>query len=417
MESSNLAETCDKPPSDLRSSESRPQISDGKRLRDVWVQGDGNGDADPTVYERFRYAREGHPTWKIYCGKSPQKISGILVEPPRFCYLDDLACDKILHSPRYTIGERGRYWKFDFNSKGAVRIGRLNRGRPAFQSDGQTYACADNERPGTKRSVYQFTGGSAEDLAVIIDATRAGILHEGLQMTFQNETESASTPLSRKRKPDLLDKNEHQEELFVAAQSNPTVEQYLGLGNSILRHKRTANNAEAGARREVNRVPRNLVANLLGGSPDHAASRAVEAIPNTTDSVTLRHHLDVYREGAKALYALQSRWQSVMGTVDSLEQNVRDAYTALYKVRSDGRQLVRDVENIKQAMRVEIGGERMELFLGEIDAEYEAGVQREGSGAVQPSKRDDDDECARLYLGINGTLEGLDEDLDQSRRQ
>lgn len=110
----------------------RPVISDGKVMRQIWRPEDGSGDPDTTTFEKSRYTDTGHPTWKIYCGDAPERVNGIFVEPPKFCYLDDRAAFKILHWEGFSKAERGRFWKHDFGSKGDLRPNRKTRGRPAF---------------------------------------------------------------------------------------------------------------------------------------------------------------------------------------------------------------------------------------------------------------------------------------------
>lgn len=151
----------------------RLQISDGKRARDIWLEGDGNGDPDPTVFEKHRYAHDGHPTWKIYCGDAPALRNGVLVEPPRFCYLDDAAAWRVLRWHKYSKPYKGRCWRFDFGSKGEVRPHRLNRGRPAYESGGGV--AVDGQRAG--RKAYVFSGAAVrEDLETLAQVKRVGLL-------------------------------------------------------------------------------------------------------------------------------------------------------------------------------------------------------------------------------------------------
>jgi hypothetical protein len=115
----------------------RPAISDGKTNRAIWRPEDGHGDPSVLLFERSRYTVGGHPTWKLYCGDAPEKIDGVLIEPPRNCYLDDRAAYKILHWDGFTKANRGRLWRNDFTTNGALRPGRKNRGRPAFFQSGE----------------------------------------------------------------------------------------------------------------------------------------------------------------------------------------------------------------------------------------------------------------------------------------
>ncbi|TLD20941.1 cell division protein [Venturia nashicola] len=118
--------------SDTEQDPPRPTVSDGKIDREIWRPEDGNGDDSLKTYESTQYGDKGHPTWKLYCGDAPEKIEGVLVEPPKNCYLDDRAAYKILNWDGYTKAERGRFWRNDFSNKGEIRPHRKHRGRPAF---------------------------------------------------------------------------------------------------------------------------------------------------------------------------------------------------------------------------------------------------------------------------------------------
>lgn len=131
---------------------SRPAISDGKVLRQIWRLEDGSGDADAALFERTRFAPAGHPTWKLYCGDAPEKVNGVLTTPPKSCYLDDRAAYKLLNWDGFTKAERGRYWRHDFGTKGDLRPHRKQRGRPAFIQGGET---AYLDGPSKK---YRFSG-------------------------------------------------------------------------------------------------------------------------------------------------------------------------------------------------------------------------------------------------------------------
>ncbi|KAF2431679.1 hypothetical protein EJ08DRAFT_172709 [Tothia fuscella] len=140
----------------------RPKISDGKSMREIWRPSDGNGDPDPSLFERTRYKETGHPTWKIYCGDAPERVNGLLEEPPKFCYLDDRSAYKILHWDGFTKAEKGRYWKHDFGTKGELRPNRKCSGRPAFLVGGEV---AYVDGPAKK---YRFQGAmDPRDIAVV----------------------------------------------------------------------------------------------------------------------------------------------------------------------------------------------------------------------------------------------------------
>ena len=198
-------------------SSDRPKISNGKRAREVWIQADGHGDPNLKVYEQSRYKPEGHPTWKIYCGDGPQTINGILVEPPRYCYLDDKACHQIMNSPGYSPIERGRYWKSDFGCKGAVRPSRPNRGRTGFEADNVTYAFTKNPKGG---AIYVFRGGPSDDVKTIGDATEAGLLSEKPIIQFIADTTTGPPPPKRKRSSDKKLKLQADTTYEEAASSN-----------------------------------------------------------------------------------------------------------------------------------------------------------------------------------------------------
>lgn len=148
--------------SDTEQETPRPSVSDGKIDREIWRPEDGNGDDNLKTYESTQYGDKGHPTWKLYCGDAPEKIEGVLVEPPKNCYLDDRAAYKILNWDGYTKAERGRFWRNDFSNKGDIRPHRKHRGRPAFLLGGEIAHLQGGAR------VYRFTGAiHPNDIAVI----------------------------------------------------------------------------------------------------------------------------------------------------------------------------------------------------------------------------------------------------------
>lgn len=111
----------------------RPCLWDGRVMRDVWLPGDDNGDADPRTLERTMSLKTGHPTWKIYMLDVGEIVKGV-AEPPRFVYLDDTSLYQIFHQQVYQPHDLGRYWPYDFSGKGTVHYTRPCRGRPAYSS-------------------------------------------------------------------------------------------------------------------------------------------------------------------------------------------------------------------------------------------------------------------------------------------
>jgi hypothetical protein len=140
----------------------RAVVSDGKTEREIWRPEDGNGDPNIKTYEETQYDAKGHPTWKLYCGDAPENIEGVLIEPPKNCYLDDRAAYKILNWDGYTKAERGRFWRNDFSNKGDIRPHRKHRGRPAFLLGGEIAALQGGAR------VYRFSGAiHPNDIATV----------------------------------------------------------------------------------------------------------------------------------------------------------------------------------------------------------------------------------------------------------
>lgn len=101
----------------------------------------------------------------------------MLIEPPRFCYLDDASAWRIHRWDKYSKPYKGRCWRFDFGSKGEIRPHRLNRGRPAYElaGGGPSAGFASEEQKGRKR--YVFSGAAArEDLETVAEMKRVGLL-------------------------------------------------------------------------------------------------------------------------------------------------------------------------------------------------------------------------------------------------
>ncbi|KAF2866986.1 hypothetical protein BDV95DRAFT_598504 [Massariosphaeria phaeospora] len=137
---------------------SRPTlISDGRRMRQVWKLGDGDGDPSTHLVERSLNTLAGHPTWKVFDGPVSLPVErGSEDEPPHFVYLDDRACHAVHYSDAYTHEELKTFWPFDFNHQGHIRGGRRNRGRPAYLDDSYT-AFAQGRLRG-KDKWYEFSG-------------------------------------------------------------------------------------------------------------------------------------------------------------------------------------------------------------------------------------------------------------------
>lgn len=147
---------------DSDQSTKRPVVSDGKTDREIWRPEDGNGDANFKTYEETQHNAKGHPSWKLYCGDAPENIEGVLIEPPKNCYLDDRAAYKLLNWDGYTKAERGRFWRNDFSNKGDIRPHRKHRGRPAFMLGGDIAHLEGRAR------VYRLTGAEhPNDIAII----------------------------------------------------------------------------------------------------------------------------------------------------------------------------------------------------------------------------------------------------------
>jgi len=173
MEALNIGSTPPPPPNALT-------ISDGKTLRAIWQDGDGNGDPSIEAFEASRHSHAGHPTWKVYCGDAPKLSNGVVVEPPRFAYLDDAAAARVLAWPAYTRPHRARCWRFDFASKGELRPRRANRGRPALAADG---AALRLDAAGVAGAAYVFAGGPRADLETLAAMRASGLLeHRGVAL-------------------------------------------------------------------------------------------------------------------------------------------------------------------------------------------------------------------------------------------
>ncbi|KAF2036822.1 hypothetical protein EK21DRAFT_96025 [Setomelanomma holmii] len=114
--------------------QSRTTISDGKRPRVLWADGDGDGESSDHIIERSQGSNE----------------------PPHDVYLDDHACYLIWSSHKYTKQELRGFWPFDFDSSGKIKAGRLNRGRPAFTNASHSDFAKAPLRG--KNKMYEFCG-------------------------------------------------------------------------------------------------------------------------------------------------------------------------------------------------------------------------------------------------------------------
>lgn len=132
-------------------------ISDGKCMRMVWKPGDDDGDSSQHLVERSMTTVRGHPTWKIFTSDlSLPIIRGSTTEPPYYVYLDDMACHTIWSARVYTDDELSVFWPFDFDYSGHIKMGRKNRGRPAYLDETKTtYAKAPVRG---RKKWLEFTG-------------------------------------------------------------------------------------------------------------------------------------------------------------------------------------------------------------------------------------------------------------------
>ncbi|KAI4620200.1 hypothetical protein J4E80_004726 [Alternaria sp. BMP 0032] len=135
-------------------------VSDGKRMRILWHDGDGNGDSNKAFVMRSKTTVRGHPTWKMYMGKVPRPIIYGRKEPPRYVYLDDKACYAVYNSQTYTAKELSTFWPYDFDNLGNIKASRPNRGRPAYLENSTTVFARGPLRR-SKLAEYEFCGRPA----------------------------------------------------------------------------------------------------------------------------------------------------------------------------------------------------------------------------------------------------------------
>jgi hypothetical protein len=102
-------------------------MSDGKRMRVLWV--DGHGDDDPNSYlvERTIGTMKGHPTWRVFCSDISEPLVRGKDEPPHHVYLDDRACYAVWSSQLFKKQELKTFWPFNFDHMGRIKMGRAKR--------------------------------------------------------------------------------------------------------------------------------------------------------------------------------------------------------------------------------------------------------------------------------------------------
>ncbi|KAI4686024.1 uncharacterized protein J4E88_003861 [Alternaria novae-zelandiae] len=135
-------------------------VSDGKRMRILWRDGDGNGDSNKAFVMRSKTTVRGHPTWKMYMAKVPRPVIYGRQEPPRYVYLDDKACYAVYNSQTYTAKELSTFWPYDFDNLGNIKASRPNRGRPAYLENSTTVFARGPLRR-SKLTEYEFCGRPA----------------------------------------------------------------------------------------------------------------------------------------------------------------------------------------------------------------------------------------------------------------
>jgi hypothetical protein len=84
-------------------------VSDGKRMRILWLEGGGDGDPNKSSIALWIMSIRGHPTWKLYAGNVPNPIFHRKDEPPQNVYLDDQACYAIYNSRAYSKKDLGTF--------------------------------------------------------------------------------------------------------------------------------------------------------------------------------------------------------------------------------------------------------------------------------------------------------------------
>ena len=132
-------------------------VSDGKRMRILWGDDDGNGDSNKVFVTRSKTTVRGLPTWKMYMGKVPRPIIYGRRGPLRYVYLDDKACYAVYSSQTYTAKELSTFWPYDFDNLGNIKANRPNRGRPAYLENSTTVFARGSLRR-DKTAEYEFCG-------------------------------------------------------------------------------------------------------------------------------------------------------------------------------------------------------------------------------------------------------------------
>ncbi|CAN9084347.1 unnamed protein product [Alternaria alternata] len=132
-------------------------ISDGKRMRVLWMNGHGDGDSTKSFIDRSKTTVRGHPTWKLFAGDVPSPIFRGRREPPKYVYLDDRACYAIYSSRFYDEKELKTFWPYGFDNLGNIKANRPNRGRPAYLDTACT-KYAKGPLRGGKTEGYEFCG-------------------------------------------------------------------------------------------------------------------------------------------------------------------------------------------------------------------------------------------------------------------
>ena len=331
----------DPTPSDPSTSETPFQIHDGKTLRTVWLDGDGNGDPSPTLFERIRYTHDGHPTWKIYCGDAPKRENGILIEPPRFCYLDDAAAHRIANWDGYSKPYKGRCWRFDFGSKGELRPHRPNRGRPAYVESGEVgweemgKKGAGGGGGGGGRKRYMFCGSERrEDLETLRWMNEHGLL----------EHRSVPKP-SRVPGPGTRVIEMPGEAVPMPVEASQEMRD--GLARSVM---------EEGV---DGRPAKRLRPSDLFCSLDVGRSRNAE--------------LAYYRELSKHLYALSKKAAESLDRVANIDATVTHLNHELFQMKQDQKQFRKALGELESMMKNGMG-ELWSQVESEVDGEVAGGA-------------------------------------------
>ncbi|KAI4950072.1 hypothetical protein J4E91_004728 [Alternaria rosae] len=123
-------------------------VSNGKRMRILWTDGDGSGDSNKAFITRSKTTVRGHPTWKMYMGKVPHPIIYGRREP------------QVYKSRTYTARELSTFWLYDYDNLGNIKANRPNRDRPAYLETSTT-VFAMGLLHDDKTAEYEFCGRPA----------------------------------------------------------------------------------------------------------------------------------------------------------------------------------------------------------------------------------------------------------------